>query len=110
MIKVNFKSRILNLIQGTKKDTTYQAFQNIHQGLNELQNTVQSLKLNGENLVPSGSTNTVFAFKNVPSVVNVNGVVQTEGKDYSVKGNFIVFYTPQAPNSNISSHYLGQTT
>ena len=106
MISVNFKSRILQLTQSRKKDMDYEAFKNVHQGLTTLQNSLQNLKIKGENLNSVDSNNSVFPFKNKPSVVNVNGVVQTEGTDFSYQGNNVIFFSPVASNSVVSTHFL----
>lgn len=107
MINVNWKSSILNLIQGTPKDKQYQAFQNIHQGISTVQQAVQSLSIGSENLSPIQGSSQIFQFKNAPSIVYVNGVAKVSGRDYSIKNNFVHFFSP-VMGASVSTSYLGQ--
>ena len=108
MILVNWRSRILGLVQGRKKDNDFHAFQDIHNGLLTIKKTVESLTIFGENLQAVDSGKMIYAFKNKPSTVEVNGVVQTLGKDYNIVGNYVKFFSALGSGAVVTTHYLGQ--
>ena len=95
-IIVNWKSRILDLVQKRKKDEVFHAFQNVHQGLSEVKSVVEAIKINSTK--PFGvvdGVNKNFRMKDEPSFVVVNGIGITKtminGVDYIWKDGWITF-------------------
>lgn len=106
-MKVEWKSKILNLVQENKKDRTYQAFQDIHDGLNKVKSAVESTKINTS--TPFGNadgTNAIFRADQEPAFMVVNGTVMINGTDFTYKNGYITFFTPPAPNAVIRSFHV----
>jgi hypothetical protein len=104
---VNWKSKILNLVQDSKKDRTYQAFQNIHDGLNTLQTSVQDIKINST--IPFGKTdgtNNIFSIPNEPAFISVNGVMKINGVDFTYKNGFATFVTAPPSGATIRGFHV----
>ena len=111
-IIVNWKSRILSLVQKRKKDEVFHAFQDTHNGLVALKNTVEELKINST--IPFGRVDGVnkhFQMKDEPSFIVVNGIGITKtminGVDFIWKNGWITFLgqTPPA-NSTIRGFHV----
>lgn len=104
MIKVNWKSKILALVQSRKKDDIFHAFQDTHQGLLALKGTVESLKINSTK--PFGvidGSNKHFQMKDEPSFIVVNGIGLTKtminGVDYIWKDGWVTFLGVTPPKN-----------
>lgn len=94
MIKVNWKSRILSIIQDRPKDNVFYTFQEAHKGLEALKSTVESIQINSTKPVePINGTNRNFRMANEPSFIVVNGVVKINGVDFTWKNGWTTFVT-----------------
>jgi hypothetical protein len=107
VIKVSWKSRILGLIQSRKKDNDFQAFQDIHNGLLAVKQSVESASIQSE--TPFGATdgtNTTFDVSEEPAFVIVNGVTKINGVDFTYIGGKVRFFTAPTSAAVIRSIHL----
>lgn len=105
MIKVNWKSRILSLIQPNPKDNKFFAFQETHKGLEAIKSTVEGIKISPFKPVePVNGTNKNFRMSNEPAFIVVNGVVMVSGVDFTWKNGWVQFVNPP-PNQAVVRGY-----
>jgi len=106
-MRVNWKSKIPNLIQDQKKDHIYQGFQDAHKGITAVQNAVESIKINSSD--PFGKVdgvNNTFRLENEPAFMVVNGVVKINGLDFNFKNGYIKFTIAPPPNAIIKGFHV----
>jgi len=115
MIKVNFISRIPQLIQGLQtevnypkiKDNLFQAIKDVHRGLTALKTSVENTKLNSESpFGPIDGTNRIFNSSEEPAFIVVNGVVKIKGTDFYYQNGKVKFLTAPPVNAVMKSFYV----
>ena len=101
-IVVNWKSKILSVIQKRHKDEVFHAFQDTHNGLVAIKNVVEDLKINST--TPFGvidGNNKNFQMKSEPAFIVVNGIGITKtminGVDFTWKNGWITFLGQTPP-------------
>ena len=115
MIKVNFISRIPQLIQGLQtemnyskvKDNLFQAIKDTHRGILALQSSVESAKINSETpFGPVDGTNRIFNSSQEPAFIVVNGTVKISGTDFYYQNGKVKFLTAPPVNAVMKSFYV----
>ena len=106
-MKVPYKSRLLEVIQRMKRDNNYFAHKDVHDGLQAMQTSIESMKVHDE--TPRGTidgTNRAFRVNNPVSFIVMNGVILTSGVDYTFNSGVITFKVAPPALAVIRSHYL----
>jgi len=118
MIKVNFISRIPQLIQGLQtevnyskvKDNLFQAIKDVHNGILALKNSVESTRINSESpFGPIDGKNVIFNSTQEPAfiVVNSAGVtsVKINGVDFNYGKGKVKFLTGAPPSKAVMKSF-----